>query len=116
MEVSQAFNWQALLITAATTTLVVSALKTMEWRVSVNWLVFLVSVVVTLLNTTFIEGAGFSDWQKIILTILMNMAFAVLFFNYAGKWFIDKLFVKVRNIFVKWFGKDEGTPEDTPKP
>lgn len=92
MEFIQTLDWQTLLICAAITTLLVSAINTLNLKVSSNVLVFVVALVITLLNTTFISGASFSDWQRILSSLLFTMAFAVLFYNYAGQWFIDKLF------------------------
>jgi hypothetical protein len=110
MELLQELDWQSLLITAAITTMVVSAINTMSWKITTNWLVFITSVVITLLNTTFVQGMGVSAWQKTLVAILLNMAFAVLFYNYAGKWFIDQVFEKLKKIITSKLNKDEPKP------
>jgi len=41
------------------------------------------------------------------LQLLMTMAFAILFYNYLGKLFIDKLFVWIKKQIDNKLGKDE---------
>jgi hypothetical protein len=105
MEFLQSLDWQSLLIAAAITTLVVSAINTIQSKLTTNWLVFIVSIIITLLNTTFIKGANFSDWQKILSSILFTMAFSILFYNYLGKWFVDRLFEWLKKILTEKFSK-----------
>lgn len=105
MEAIQSINWQSLLIVAAITTFLVSAINTIQSKISTNWLVFIVSILITLLNTTFVVGACFSDWQKLISEVLTTMAFAVLFYNYIGKWFVDQFFEWIKKTLTDRFNK-----------
>lgn len=108
MNFLELLDWKLLLITATITAFVVSALATIT-QVSVNKLVFIVALLVTLLSTQF-EGACAWDWQKLALQILMTMAFAVLFYNYIGKWFIDDLFAWLKKLIGDKFNKDNPPP------
>jgi len=105
MEFLQGLDWQSLLIASVITTVLVSAINTVNTKIHSNVLVFVVAVIITILNTTFVSGAGFADWQKIISSVLFTMAFAVLFYNYLGKWFIDKLFDWLKKILADKFSK-----------
>jgi hypothetical protein len=114
MDFLQGLNWQALLISAVITTFVVSAINTIQAKVSTNILVFIVATIVTLLNTTFIRGAGFAEWQRTLSELLFTMAFAVLFYNYAGKWFIDRLFTWLKKMLTDKFSKAGEDKPPTP--
>ena len=116
MDILQGLDWKSLLITAAITTIVVSAINTMTWKITTNWLVFITSVVITLLNTTFVQGMGFAAWQKALAAILLNMAFAVLFYNYAGKWFVDQVFEKLKRLITSKLNEGQGPGKEEEKP
>jgi len=110
-------DWKLLLITSTITAFVVSALYTIipldcngKPKISVNLMVFLVALVITLLSTQF-AGASAWEYQQIALQIFMTMAFSVLFYNYLGKWFLDSLFENIKSKLTKWF-----TKSDEPKP
>ena len=105
MDFLQTLDWQTLLIASVIATFLVSALNTLQLKVSSNILVFIVSVVITLLNTTFIKGASFSEWQNILSSVLFTMAFSVLFYNYLGKWFVDNLFDWLKKVLIDKFKK-----------
>lgn len=107
MNFLELLDWKLLLLAAMITTFVVSAINTVQSKVASNWLVLIISFIITLLNTTFIEGANFGDWQKIILQILLTMAFSDLFYNYAGKWFLDRFFEFVKTKLIEIFGKND---------
>ena len=95
-EIMTLFNWD-IIISAVGTTFVVSALNTVQNKVSTNWLVFITSILVTLLRVTF----DFTHWQSLIFQILITMSFAILFYNYVGKWFVDNVFVWIKGKFSK---------------
>jgi hypothetical protein len=105
MEFLKTLDWQTLLIASIITTFIVSAINTITAKASTNLLVFVVAVVITLLNTSFVSGASFSDWQAILSSILFTMAFAVLFDNFLGKWFIDAMFGWLKQQLTDRFGK-----------
>lgn len=86
-----------MIISATVVTFVVSAINTIQNKISANWLVFIVSILVTVLRITL----DWSDWQNVIFQILITMSFAVLFYNYIGKWFVDNLFNKIKEKFSK---------------
>lgn len=86
-----------MIISATVVTFVVSAINTIQNKISTNWLVFIVSILVTVLRITL----DWSDWQNVIFQILITMSFAVLFYNYIGKWFVDNLFNKIKEKFSK---------------
>ncbi len=101
------FDWKALLLCATITTFIVSAINVTQSKLSSNWLVFIVSSIVTALSTTIEPQASFSDWQKLLLQVLTTMAFAILFYNYLGKLFVDKIFAWVKKQMENKLGKDE---------
>jgi hypothetical protein len=110
-------DWKLLTITASITAFVVSAFYTIiptnaegKPKISVNIMVFVVSLIITLLSTQF-TGASVWEYQQLALQIFMTMAFAVLFYNYLGKWFLDSLFESIKAKLIKWFGKS-----DAPQP
>ena len=86
-----------MIISAIVATFVVSAINTIQNKISTNWLVFVVSIIITVLRITL----NWSDWQNVIFQILITMSFAILFYNYIGKWFIDNLFNKIKDKFSK---------------
>ena len=107
-------DWKLLLITSTITAFVVSALYTIipidaegKPKLSVNFMVFITALIITLLSTQF-TGASAWEYQQIALQIFMTMAFAVLFYNYLGKWFLDSLFENIKTKITKWFNKTEG--------
>ncbi len=108
INILELFDWKTLLLCAIVTTFIVSAMNTMQTKLSSNWLVFIVSLIVTVLSTTF-TAVQFADFQKIGLQLLMTMAFAILFYNYLGKLFIDKLFIWIKKQIDNKLGKDEPT-------
>lgn len=86
------FNWEVI-IKAVVTTFVVSALNTTDYfkKVTNNKLVFFIAFFVSLLSIT-ITGGDFGYWQGLIYNLVLTMAFSILFYNYIGKWFVDKFF------------------------
>lgn len=114
MDFFQNLDWQSLLLSAAITTFIVSAINTVQSKLSSNWLVFIVAFVVTILNTTFTKGAHFAEWQVILSKLLFTMAFSVLFYNYLGKTFVDDFFAWLRRILQDKFQK--ATPPTIPTP
>lgn len=97
MEIFTVDQLLQLVISAAITTIVVSAVNVFQEKVPGNWLAALVALVVTILRTTFVAGMKFSDWQVVALGILLTWAFSILFWKYLGGKFIDKLFGDVWN-------------------
>lgn len=89
-----------LIVSAVVTTFVVSAFNTVQNKISSNWLVFIVSIVVTILRVSFISG-DFAAIQELLFKILLTMSFAILFYNYIGRWFIDTLFARLKDKFTK---------------
>jgi hypothetical protein len=96
-QIFELITWE-LIVSAIATTFVVSAINTVQAKISTNWLVFIVSIVVTLLRTT-IETGSIQVYQGLIFKILLTMSFAILFYNYVGKWFVDTIFVKIKEKF-----------------
>lgn len=88
----EVFNW-AIIIKAVATTFIVSALNTVEifQKIHNNVLVFVVALLVSFLSIPLI-GGNLEYWQGLIYSLLLTMAFSVLFYNYIGKWFLDKFF------------------------
>ena len=108
INIFELFDWRTLMLCAVVTTFIVSAVNTTQAKLSSNWLVFIVSLIVTVLSTTF-TATLFSDFQRIGLQLLMTMAFAILFYNYLGKLFVDKLFVWIKKQIDNKLGKDDPT-------
>lgn len=59
------------------------------------------------LNTTFIPGAKFADWQNLIFQFLFNVSASMLFYAAAGKWTVDKIMAWVKKQIDTKLGKDE---------
>ena len=100
-QLQEVFNW-AIIIKAVVTTFIVSALNTTDYFKSVtnNKLVFFVALLVSILSVT-IEGGDLAYWQGMIYNLLLTMAFSVLFYNYIGKWFVDKFFELLKDKITK---------------
>lgn len=98
---SELFSW-ALILKAVVTTFIVSALNTTEYFKSVtnNKLVFFVALAVSILSIPLV-GGDLAYWQGLVYNLLLTMAFAVLFYNYVGKWFIDKFFELLKEKLLK---------------
>jgi hypothetical protein len=94
-------NW-ALVIKAVVTTFIVSALNTTDYfkQVTNNKLVFFVALLVSLLSIPLI-GGNLEYWQGLLYNLLLTMAFSVLFYNYIGKWFVDKFFELLKDKITK---------------
>lgn len=86
-----------MIISAMAVTFIVSALNTVQNKITTNWLVFIISIIVTVLRVNF----EFPDWQNLIFQLLITMSFAILFYNYIGKWFVDNVFVWIKGKFTK---------------
>lgn len=95
------FNW-SIILKAVVTTFVVSALNTTDYfkGVTNNKLVFFVALFVSLLSIPIV-GGNLEYWQGLIYNLLLTMAFSVLFYNYVGKWFVDKFFELLKDKLVK---------------
>ena len=89
-----------LIFSALVVTFVVSALNTVQNKLSTNVLVFIISLLVTLLRVP-LTGGDLAYWQGLLFQILLTMSFAILFYNYIGKWFVDSIFVKIKEKFSK---------------
>jgi hypothetical protein len=120
LELFKSLNWGSLIVAGVITTFVVSAINTLNLKVSSNKLVFFISVLITLLSTTFLPSSYLEEGQvfnipiiltiaqKIILSILVTMSFSILFYNYLGKLFLDRLFDSIkRKILEKFPGLTE---------
>lgn len=94
-------NW-ALVIKAVVVTFIVSALNTTDYfkNVTNNKLVFFVALLVSALSIPLI-GGNLEYWQQLIYNLLLTMAFSVLFYNYIGKWFVDKFFELLKDKLTK---------------
>jgi len=86
-----------MIISAMAVTFIVSALNTVQNKITTNWLVFIISIIVTVLRVNF----EFPDWQNLIFQLLITMSFAILFYNYIGKWFVDNVFLWIKGRFTK---------------
>lgn len=86
-----------MIISAMAVTFIVSALNTVQNKITTNWLVFIVSILVTVLRVNF----NFPDWQNLTFQLLITMSFAILFYNYIGKWFVDNVFLWIKGKFTK---------------
>lgn len=86
-----------LLFSSVITTFAVSAINTLQSKLSSNWLVFLVSILVTFTSVTF-NFTKVEDVQDFVIKVLLNMSFSILFYNYLGKWFVDTIFIKIKEI------------------
>lgn len=84
------------------TTFVVSALNTVQNKVSTNWLVFIIATVVTV-SSISLSFSNVQSIQEFVTKLLLTMSFSVLFYNYLGKWFIDTVFLKVKNFITNKF-------------
>jgi hypothetical protein len=89
-----------LIFSAIVVTFVVSALNTVQTKLTTNLLVFIVSLLITLLRVP-LTGGDLAYWQGLLFQILLTMSFAILFYNYVGKWFVDSIFVKIKEKFSK---------------
>lgn len=98
---SELFTW-AIIIKAVVTTFIVSALNTTDYfkNVTNNKLVFFVALLVSALSIPII-GGNLEYWQGLIYNLLLTMAFSVLFYNYIGKWFVDKFFEVLKEKITK---------------
>lgn len=87
------------------TTFAVSAINTVQSKLSANWLVFIVSIIVTIasISLSFTDTKSIQDF---IIKIILTMSFSVLFYNYLGKWFLDTLFSKLKTIIKSKLLKD----------
>ena len=105
MDILKLFDWQSLLIASAITTFAVSAINTIQTKLSTNWLVFVIALVVTVLSTEIVGIKGIENWQKVLVQIILTMSFSVLFYNYLGKLFLDDIFGWIK----KKIGESTGT-------
>lgn len=105
MELLQGVDIQAQIMAALITSIIVSAINTLKPALSTNWLVFIVAAIVSLLLTSF-DAGSFPEVQKLIITILLTMAFSVMFYNYVGQHTVDRLFARVKRWIDNRFGGD----------
>ena len=81
-----------------------------------NWMLLIVSFIVTLLQVTFTKHMTLDQWQDFLTSILLNMAFAVLFYQYLGQFFIDKLFAYIKKLIGDKLGGASGNQPSNPNP
>ena len=114
MDLFTAAQLQTIGITAVITTVIVSAIQIImgSSKVHGNWVLLIVSTLVTLLQVTFVKGMSINQWQDFFTSILLNTAFAVLFYQYLGQFFVDKLFVYLKKLIGDKFGSS--TPPQLP--
>ena len=107
----QQFNVVNILIVSVVTTLIVSAINTIENKIHDGYLVLGIGAFVTFLRTQ-IEGVDFTvtAMQNTAFTFIVTTVFAYLFQKYLGAWLTDKIFGWVKN----YIG-DKFKPKDTPK-
>ena len=100
-------------ISAAITSILASAISTLWTGLDGKKLVAVVgatALVVTVLRTTFVPGMKLADVQALILGILLTWAFAILFWKFFGKRFVDTLFTNVWGKISQKLGGDSTTP------
>lgn len=102
------FDWKVLLICAVGTSFIVGAINAYTPEsVRNRYILPVVSFIVVILNTTFIPGAKFTDWQHILFGIFFNTAFAMLFYVAKGRWLVDKFIGFLTKQISDKLGKDE---------
>ena len=96
MEFLQAVDFAAILLVAAVTTIIVSAFNaaTPSW-VKPQWLTPVIALFATALKIQIVKGMTFADWQQLLFGAMLTWAFAVLFYQYTGKKYVDKLFDEI---------------------
>jgi hypothetical protein len=112
MEIFTVDQLLQLVISAAITSILSSAVSTIATSLEGKKLVVVVAVmalVVTVLRTSFMPGMKLADIQGLILGILLTWAFAVLFWTFVGKRFVDKLFTFVWGRIIDKLGGDTPT-------
>lgn len=114
MDIFTSDQLQTLLVVAIITSFIVSAFNQLNAKISSNWLLAITAFIITLLKTTFLPGMSFSDWQILLTGFLLTMAFAVLFWNYVGKYIIDPFFAWLKKKLLEKISTP-GTPTE-PKP
>jgi Na+/H+ antiporter NhaC len=86
------FDWKILLICGVGTSFIVGAINTFTGEgIRVRYILPIVTIIVVFLNTTFVPGAKFSDWQNLIFQFLFNASVSMLFYLALGKWTVDKI-------------------------
>jgi multisubunit Na+/H+ antiporter MnhB subunit len=102
------FDWKILVICGVGTSFIVGAINTFTPdQIRARYILPLISVIVVFLNTTFIPGAKFADWQNIIFQFLFNVSAAILFYIALGKWTVDKIMYWLKKQIETKLGKDE---------
>jgi hypothetical protein len=92
-EALKQFDLITILMVAVLTSFVVEAVNiyTPE-SISRKWIIFGVSLLITLIKLPFVPICSINDVQILLFTLLVNMSFAVLFYTYVGHWTVDKVF------------------------
>lgn len=110
MDLFTSTQLQSLMVVAVITTFIVSAINIIQTKadgtnaIPGKWLTAIIAVVVTLLQTTFVKGASFAEWQEIITSILLTTAFAILFWTFLGQFTVDRFFGWIKRKIVEKYG------------
>lgn len=113
LEILGRIDIRFLVTSAIITSILVSAANVFSTQlegIRNRYLIGVISAVVTLLSTTFEDLAGFADWQKLILSMLLTTAFSVIFYLSLGQFFVDKLLGAIKKFFVDKFPKEDPKP------
>ena len=102
MDIFTSEQLQTLLVVAIITSFIVSAFNQLQVKVSSPWLLAITAFVVTVLKTTF-TAVSFSEWQALLTSFLLTMAFSVLFWMYVGKFLIDPFFAWLKKKLLDKF-------------
>jgi len=108
-------SYLGLVFAGILTSLIVSAVKTFkaETQATANKMILYAALFATLVSTSFtlnLEVFGnlqtaVDELQRVLKSLVLTMAFAVLFYNYFGKFFVDGMFERLKNFFANLFGK-----------
>jgi len=88
----QLFDWKVLLSVALITSFVTEAINQITPKTVPSKLILpMIAFVITLLRLP-LEFKALSDWQNFMLNVISTIAFAILFYEYLGKYSVQAIF------------------------
>ena len=100
----------ALLLPSVSTTIIVSAINNLQTKLSGRWIVAIVSIVITLLQTTYTRGMSLAEWQALLSQFLLTAAFAILFWTYVGQYVVEPFFGWIKKKYLEKYSSTSATP------
>ena len=86
------FDWESLLLIALAVSIIVEAIdRITPSTIAAKWILVIVAFIVTIVKMDF-DFSSVEAIKLLVFNTLLTMSVAILFYNYMGKWIVQKIF------------------------